>query len=236
MTGPTTGNQHYSHLVLFDIDGTLVHCGPTPRRVFKRALLEVFGTAGPIDGWIFDGKTDPMIVSELMAEAGVPCARPDIDRALDQYARELRLELPGEAAKLVYPGVPALLDELSRRDALLGLLTGNVRAGARTKLESLGLWDRFALGAFADDSPLRKELADIAVLRAFLHCGQRFEGKQIVVIGDTEHDINCGRHLGVRAIGVGTGRATREQLLAHGADQAFADFTDVRAVANAILS
>ncbi len=229
-------NMLYSRLVLFDIDGTLVHCGPTPRRVFKRALEDVFGTAGPIDQWVFDGKTDPMIVSELMAAAGVPCGRSAIDRALAQYARDLGAELPGEPAKRVYPGVPALLDDLSRQGVLLGLLTGNVREGARTKLSSLGLWDHFALGAYADDSPSRRELADIAVLRAFLHCGQRFEGKQIVVIGDTEHDVNCGRHLGVRAIGVGTGRATREQLLAHGADHAFADFSDTAAVVDAILA
>jgi phosphoglycolate phosphatase len=228
-------HEKYSRLVLFDIDGTLVHCGPTPRRVFKRALEDVFGTAGPIEQWIFDGKTDPMIVSELMAAAGLACGRPDIDRALEQYARDLRRELPVETKKWVYPGVFELLDELSRRDVLLGLLTGNVREGARTKLESLNLWDHFKLGSFADDSPSRRELADIAVLRAFLHCGQRFTGKQIVVIGDTEHDITCGRHLGVRAIGVGTGRATREQLLAHGADYAFADLSDTAAAVTAII-
>jgi phosphoglycolate phosphatase len=233
---PNKSKVYYSRLVLFDIDGTLAHCGPTPRRLFKRALTEVFGTAGPIDEWIFDGKTDPMIVRELMAAAGVPGARPDIDRALERYVAGLRRELSAEPAKRVYPGVLDLLSDLSRRDVLLGLLTGNVREGARTKLESLGLWDSFVVGAFADDSPIRKELVAVAVQRAFLHCGQRFAGKRIVVIGDTEHDVNCGRHLGVRAIGVGTGRATREQLLAHGADQAFADFTDVRAVATAILA
>jgi phosphoglycolate phosphatase len=225
----------YSRLVLFDIDGTLVHCGPTPRRAFKRALIDVFGTAGPIDSWIFDGKTDPMIVRELMAEAGVACEKGMIDRALEQYVRDLREELPAEPARKIYPGVPELLGELSTRPVLLGLLTGNVRDGARTKLGSLGLWDRFALGAFADDSPVRKELADIAVQRAFEHCGQRFEGKRIVIVGDTEHDIDCGRHLNARTIGVATGRSSRDQLLAHGADAAFVDLSNTAAVSAAIL-
>jgi HAD superfamily hydrolase (TIGR01549 family) len=223
-------------LVLFDIDGTLVHCGPTPRRVFKKALIETFGTAGPIDNWIFDGKTDPMIVRELMTEAGAPCDQGSIDRALTLYSSELRQELSGEPAKRVYPGVRELLAALAERPALLGLLTGNVREGARAKLESLGLWDSFAVGAFADNSPLRKELADIAVQRAFEHCGQRFEGKRIVVVGDTEHDIACGKHLGVRTIGVGTGRSTREQLLTHGADHAFADLSDTAAVLEAVCA
>lgn len=227
--------QRFTPLVLFDIDGTLVHCGPAPRRAFKRALEATFGTAGPIDHWVFDGKTDPMIVRELMAEAGVSCERERVGLALERYARDLDRELADEPAKQVYPGVPELLDGLDRSGVLLGLLTGNVRAGARAKLSSLGLWHRFAFGAFADDSAVRKELADVAVARAREHSGRAFSGKGIVIIGDTEHDMACGKHLGARAIGVGTGRATREQLLAHGADHAFADLSDTAAVIAAIL-
>ncbi len=104
----------YTHLVLFDIDGTLVQCGPTPKRVFKQALLDVFGTAGPIDGWIFDGKTDPMIVRELMAEAGVPCNDELVKKALDIYAQGIKRELPREANKKIYPGVINLLEELAK--------------------------------------------------------------------------------------------------------------------------
>jgi phosphoglycolate phosphatase len=225
----------YTRLVLFDIDGTLVHCGPTPRRAFKRALIDIFGTAGPIDSWIFDGKTDPMIVRELMAGAGVACEKGMIDRALEQYVRDLRRELPAEPAKMVYPGVRELLEDLSAQPVLLGLLTGNVRDGAQTKLGSLGLWDYFGLGAFADDSAVRRELADIAVDRAFGISGQRFEGKRIVIIGDTGHDIDCGRHLNAKTIGVATGRSSRSELLAHGADAAFTDLSDTAAVLTAIL-
>jgi phosphoglycolate phosphatase len=228
-------SNKYSHLILFDIDGTLVHCGATPRRIFGRALREVFGTAGPIDGWIFDGKTDPQIVRELMTRAGVPCSREMAEKALDIYTTELQTELPKAGDKKIYPGVRELLEELFKRPVLLGLLTGNIRKGAQVKLESLGLWEFFAFGAFADDSAVRKELADIAVQRAFELTGRRFTGKRIVVIGDTEHDIKCGRHLGVKAIGVGTGRSSREALLTCGADRAFDDFSDCRKVTRAII-
>ncbi len=153
----------YTHLALFDIDGTLVHCGPTPKRVFKQALLDVFGTAGPIDGWIFDGKTDPMIVRELMTEAGVPCNNELVKKALDIYAEGIKRELPNEIKKKIYPGVLDLLKELAKQPVVLGLLTGNIQKGARAKLESLDLWRYFSFGAFADDSSVRKELADVAV-------------------------------------------------------------------------
>lgn len=225
----------YTHLVLFDIDGTLVHCGATPRRVFKQALLEVFGTAGPIDTWIFDGKTDPMIVQELMDAAGVPCSKEMTERALTLYSVALQAELPKAPGKKIYPGVRELLEELGKHPVLLGLLTGNIKPGAKAKLESLDLWDHFPFGAFADDSAIRKELADIAVQRALELSGQKFSGKQIVLVGDTEHDINCGRHLGVRTIGVGTGRSSAAKLLEHGTYQAFNDFSDHLGVARAIM-
>jgi len=224
-----------TRLVLFDIDGTLVHCGATPRKVFKQALLDVFGTAGPIDGWIFDGKTDPMIVQELMAEAGVPGSREMTERALNRYSLALQTELPKAPDKKIYPGVRELLEELVKKPVLLGLLTGNIKPGARAKLEALDLWKYFQLGAFANDSAVRRELADIAVQRALELSGQKFSGKQIVIIGDTEHDINCGRHLGVRAIGVGTGRSSAAKLLEHGADAAFDDLSDHKAVLRTIL-
>lgn len=227
--------MNYTHLVLFDIDGTLVHCGPTPRRVFKQALIEVFGTAGPIDNWIFDGKTDPMIVRELMAEAGAPCSDELVKKALDIYAEGIKRELPNETNKKIYPGVINLLEGLAKQPVLLGLLTGNIQKGARAKLGSLDLWRYFSFGAFADDSSVRKELADIAVRRAFELSGQRFSGKQIVIIGDTEHDIKCGRHLEAKAIGVGTARSIAKDLLAHGADHAFEDFSEYDRVLQAII-
>lgn len=225
----------YTHLVLFDIDGTLVHCGPTPRRLFKQALLDVFGTAGPIDGWIFDGKTDPMIVRELMTEARVPVNDELVKKALDIYAEAVKKELPDEPKKRIYPGVRGLLEELTKQPVLLGLLTGNIQKGARAKLESLDLWRHFSFGAFADDSSVRRELANIAVRRAFEIAGQQFSGKQIVIIGDTEHDMKCGQHLGAKAIGVGTARSTAKELLAHGADYAFDDLSDHNYVLRAII-
>lgn len=225
----------YTHLVLFDIDGTLVHCGPTPRRVFKQVLLEVFGTAGPIDNWIFDGKTDPMIVRELMTEVGASLNGEMVDEALNKYAEALKAELPKEEKRKIYPGVRELLDELTNQPVILGLLTGNIKKGARAKLESLDLLRYFPFGAFADDSSVRRELADIAVQRAFKISGQNFSGKQIVIIGDTEHDIKCGQHLGAKTIGVGTARSTAKELLAHGADHAFDDLSNYDQVLRAII-
>jgi phosphoglycolate phosphatase-like HAD superfamily hydrolase len=227
-------------LVLFDIDGTILSTDGAGRRAVHRALEEVFGAAAP-EGHEFDGKTDPQIVRELMRLAGMSAHEIEerLPHALARYLELLRDEL-GEGAghaHRVYRGVRDLLDALeSRDDVLLGLLTGNVRAGALAKLVAVGIEpDRFKVGAFGSDHADRPELPAIARGRAEALLRTTVSGQNVVVIGDTPADMGCGRGIGARAIGVATGRYTVEQLEACAAGVVFADLSDTEAVLRAIL-
>lgn len=217
-------------LILFDIDGTLLHTNGAARRAFHRALLDVYGTAGPIDSLPFDGKTDPQIARELLSAAGL--SRDEIDASLHELYRAYLQGMAAEVtqpgyAPLVYPGVREVLNELqARSDVLLGLLTGNIADGAALKLRSAALHDYFVIGAFGSDSEHRGELPAIAVQRARERVGVEFRGKDVVVIGDTPSDIRCGQSLGVFAMGVCTGRHSRDQLLAEGADWVLEDLSN----------
>ncbi len=222
-------------LILFDIDGTLLSTNGAARRAFHRALLATYGTAGPITRHAFDGKTDRQIARELLRAAGLDDAT--ITRAFGDlwtvYLRELAAELArAEARTQVYPGVSALLDRLAamQNDYLVGLLTGNIAAGARIKLAAARLDHHFRFGAFGSDSELREELPAVAVQRAHELAGREFTGADIVVIGDTPSDITCGRSLGVRAIGVATGRHGVDELAAAGAWATLPDLSDVERV------
>ena len=221
-------------LILFDIDGTLLHTNGAARRAFQRALLEVYGTAGPIDTHHFDGKTDPQIARELLSLAGL--AQEQIDASLEQLYRAYLDSMAAEVAQpgyapLVYPGVREVLDVLrSRADLLVGLLTGNIADGASLKLRAAGLHEYFEFGAFGSDSEDRGQLPAIAVTRARVRTGVDFRGKDVVVIGDTPSDIRCGQSLGVFALGVCTGRHTRDELLAEGADHVLDDLSDTARV------
>lgn len=127
-------------LVLFDIDGTLLHSGGAGRRAIRAALRDwlpddtVFGRVR------FDGKTDPQIVAELLAASGDPePAEPArIAAVCLRYVEALEVELAGGAARpAVYPGVMELLARLeAEAGVVLGLLTGNIAAGAALKLRS----------------------------------------------------------------------------------------------------
>jgi phosphoglycolate phosphatase-like HAD superfamily hydrolase len=133
--------------------------------------------------------------------------------------------------------VRTLLDELEARDdVLLGLLTGNVHEGAKAKLAAVGIApERFRIGAFGSDHEHRPQLPAIARERAAALLGREIPGRDVVVIGDTPADVECGREIGARAIGVATGRYSVEELRSRGAAAVFPDLSDVDAVMAAIL-
>jgi phosphoglycolate phosphatase len=231
-------------LILFDIDGTLLWTNGAGRRAIHRALIDEMGTAGPIDGYRFDGKTDPQIVRELMELAGHP-EHDSADRITAVCARYVEL-LTAELAKptqstKIYPGIKELLVALEPYEAdgraLVGLLTGNVQNGAALKLRSAGLDpERFVVGAFGSDSHHRPDLPAIAAQRAEQRTGRRLTGADLVIVGDTPDDVACARPMGARTVAVATGFYSTAALKAAGATHAFENLGDTDAVLDALLS
>ncbi len=223
-------------LVLFDIDSTLVTGGPA-KVSFETAMLGMFGTAGAVDSHDFSGKTDPQIARELLVATGLEDA--DVDAGLpglwDRYIAELESRIRDNPMRLL-PGVGGLIEALdSEPDVALGLVTGNIIRGARVKLGSVGLADRFEVGGYGSDDEVREHLPAIALERAFEAWGVRFPPESAVIVGDTPRDVECGKHGGTRTVAVATGRFGREQLEATGADEVFDDFSDVASVIDVLL-
>jgi phosphoglycolate phosphatase-like HAD superfamily hydrolase len=231
-------------LVLFDIDGTLLWTDGAGRRAIQRALVAEAGTAGPIDGYRFDGKTDPQIVRELLTLAVHPdAAAHDLIAAVClRYVEALRDELrrAPDGTRLL-PGVAALLTALEAHEAagraLVGLLTGNVKGGAHLKLRAAGVEpSRFAVGAYGSDSGHRAELPPIAAQRAEQRVGRPFAGADVVIVGDTPDDVACGRPIGARSVAVATGYYDTTALRAAGATHVFESLADTAAVLDALLA
>ncbi len=157
------------HVVLFDIDGTLLLSHGSGRVAMESALIATFGTAGPAT-YRYDGKTDKLIVRETMRAEGftdeVIDARMPI--VLERYLDGLHVAL-ADATRKAYalPGIHEIVNEVERADDLvLGLLTGNVMTGARAKLRAVELeFDRFVVGAFGSDHEDRPQLPPIARAR-----------------------------------------------------------------------
>jgi phosphoglycolate phosphatase len=177
-------------------------------------------------------------VHDLAEQLGTPAAALDagVEACIARYVELLQDEVDRGTIE-VLPGVEELVRALAADGRVtLGLLTGNVAAGARIKLEPTGLWPLFEVAAYGSDSGSRPDLPAVAVARAEELTGRRFAGKEVAVIGDTPADIECGASLGVKAIAVATGRHGVEELAARHPDHLFTDFSDWSAAFAAILA
>jgi phosphoglycolate phosphatase-like HAD superfamily hydrolase len=206
-------------IVLFDLDGTIVTfegASPGPgRQALDRAIVELYAVRGSTDGLRVAGGTDRALARAILSRAGVVADEPAIDRVLAAYLVHLEAILRTRRYRPV-GDVTGSVSMLLSRGARVGIATGNVRDGARMKLASAGLSASFdlALGGFGCDAEPRAEIVRLAAER----CKESGHAAEIVVVGDTEHDVRAGRAVGARVVGVALSARARKELEAAGAD------------------
>lgn len=217
-------------LVLFDIDSTLIRTGGAGVTAFERTADTEFGIPNGVRHLNFAGRTDTSLVREFFITHGIEASPANFERFFECYVFLLDYLLPQHHGAIC-PGVAAFFDGLRAlpRAPLVGLQTGNIRLGAEIKLRHYGLWHHFEVGGFGDDDEDRRRLTRIAFERAGRRLGCRLAPAEVVVVGDTPHDIDCAHALGARAAAVTTGGATREELAAHRPDWLVSDLTELSA-------
>ena len=206
-------------LYLFDIDGTLLDAHGSGRGAFDEVMQDTFGVADASAGIRYGGKTDHAIIGEIFR------ARLARDATETERAEFLRAYVPRLAAKMAANGVVVLNGAVAALDFLvgrarLGVATGNIREGADAKLAAAGLSDRFELGGYGCDSISRPELVARAIARAG-------DIDEVIVVGDTIHDISAARANGATVCAVATGSDSAEDL-AH-ADVVFRSLAELPA-------
>ncbi len=218
------------YAVLFDIDGTLVQTGGAGQLAFAETFAADFGVPQISAAVGFAGRSDRAIAMDLFAAHGLPATEENWNRFRASYLSRLPGALHARVGR-VLPGVTALLDALDAiPHSAVGLLTGNVRAGADRKLAHYGLAHRFAFGGFGDDTTDRCEIAGMALAEAEKFAAERRSGGDplwgAMVIGDTIHDIRCARAIGALAVAMPTGGSTYDELAAEGPDMLLHDLSD----------
>ena len=217
-------------LLLFDIDGTLVNTGGAGVESLKATVRNRFRAGDDLRDIEIAGKTDRAIIRDILRKYGVDPTEEKITSFAREYIDGLPLCLSRTRGR-VLPGIQQLLERLKAQPHIvLALLTGNLQEGARLKLQHYGLWDFFEFGAFADDHHDRNELGAFARKRAHLKHGHDFDAADIDVIGDTNHDIACGKAFGARTIAVATGSWSRERLQGCRPDFLFDNLADTEEV------
>jgi phosphoglycolate phosphatase-like HAD superfamily hydrolase len=217
-------------LVLFDIDGTLVHTGGAGVKAFNRVFATEFNAPNGVGRIRFAGRTDVSLVREFFLLHDIEPSAENFRRFFERYVFWLD-HILAQSRTEACPGVATLLRDLRAlpQPPLIGLLTGNIRLGAEIKLRHFGLWREFETGAFADDHEERDQIARAAHRRAGRVLKRELRGEEIVVIGDTPLDIRCGRAIGAKVLAVGTGGATLDELRPHQADWLVKDLESVTA-------
>jgi len=224
-------------LILWDVDGTLLSTDGIAATAMREAMREVVGPAAPMARTSYAGKTDWQIIRESLPS--LPAE--EVGARLHEFAAVYLRLLSAQQAELrarsrLFPGVRAALEALTKL-AYQAPLTGNIAAVARLKLECVGLLPLLDVeaGAYGDDHHHRPELVPVAAARARARYGRTFEAAQIVVVGDTPHDIACGKASGARTVAVATGPYSLAELLSHAPDVALPDLANTDAVVAAIV-
>ena len=178
-------------LVIFDIDGTLLLTGGAGKAAFDRVFADLYGIEGAWRDIRPDGRTDPSLIRELFEKNLGRRPRPEEEmRVTLAYAAAMAEELPRSERFRLLPGVLQLLEVLQRRGlALLGLATGNFESTAGQKLRHAKLDAFFHFGGYGSDHHERTELTRIAVERGLNKLGRRTSPEEIILVGDTVHDI-----------------------------------------------
>ena len=219
--------------VLFDIDGTLILTGGAGQRAFAETFATDFGVPNISRNVAFAGRSDRAIAHELMRVHDIEPSEANWQRFRAGYLARLPGALRAGNGQ-VLPGVHALLDRLELAPVHVGLLTGNVRVGAQSKLSHYDLWHRFAFGGFGDDCLDRNDIASLALAAARRHVSSNgiaaIHGETVVVIGDTESDIRCARAIGAIAVAVATGLTSAEALAAEKPDLLMENLEDTTAL------
>jgi phosphoglycolate phosphatase-like HAD superfamily hydrolase len=212
--------------LLFDIDGTLIRSHGAGLDALEHALRSVFGKQGA-DEVEISGRTDRGIARSLFQHHGIADTADNWQRLRDAYLRALPDCLRQRGGN-VLPGVESLLAQLAERsDMMVGLLTGNIREGARLKLAHFELHEHFRFGGFGDEHFERDAVAHEALRTARAHVPRPLEPRDVWVIGDTPLDIRCARAIEARVLAVATGMFSRGELAAHEPDLLFDNLADI---------
>lgn len=225
-------------LVLFDIDGTILHSGGAGRLAMIQTFYELFDVSDGFDGISMAGKTDPLIIKLALEKHNIDAKDADIENFKNRYFELLTENISKDLPeKRIYDGVNELIKNLDKSSSIkLGLLTGNWEEGAKIKLDHFGLNKYFSFGAFGSDSIDRNELLPIALRRCKDCCTHDVQPQDTVVIGDTPNDVQCAKVHRALSLAVATGSYSVQDLEEHGADWAVKNLNEHSKIIDWILN
>jgi phosphoglycolate phosphatase len=205
--------------LLFDIDGTLISTGGASDRAWHRAFLELQGVEVNVPDYTGKGIPDPQVGIECFRGATGREPRPEeMEALMELRERYLVEEVSTSPGYRVMPGAVATLERLTAEGRLVGLITGNTKRAAHTKLARADLNRFFEFGGYGSDANERVDVCRKALDRAAEAAAGPFDRDGSIATGDTPRDVDAAHRAGIRVVGVATGEYPVEALRDAGAD------------------
>lgn len=212
-------------LVLWDLDGTLMHCGADGTKALNETFRKLYGVEDAFTKAGIGHAMDAVILNRIMESNRLD--KGGLERVKEEYIAALDSILSRNPNKRVLPGVAELLAHIDgSEDSFNALLTSNLRIGAETKLKSVGLDQFFRVGGFGDEYGEKWDAALKGIREAEDYFNVTFEKKNIYIIGDSIYDIECARKIEAVSVGVATGWADYEMLKSKKPDYLYEDLSD----------
>ena len=217
-------------LVLFDIDGTMLSSEGIGVRSINEAVSALHGVDCTLEGIPVGGRLDPLIWDDICEKYDIPCTKECHDDFRSLYTKTLLTNIQDVTVRIL-PGVSELIDALVAMDNVtLGVVTGNYKETGTAKIIAAGFAPFvFTANAWGTDGAIRAELPPVAIAQSEQH-------EQVVLLGDTVHDITSGQSAGCRVIAVCTGSHDRATLEASSPELLLEDLSDTKAILHWIFN
>ncbi len=222
-------------LLVWDIDGTLIHCGSCGRQALNETFGDLYGINNAFQYAKIGGAMDSVLLNNILKESGISPA--DKEKIINKYGKNLMRILKEYKENRLLPGIKQILEYTKRYNHIYNTLaTSNFEIGARIKLESHGLNSYFVTGGFGDIEREKWHAVEQAVKQTEKHFNACFMKQNIYIIGDTWYDIECAKKLGFKSIAVATGWVPYEELVDYHPNFIYRDLSDFNCIMSTILN
>ncbi|MBI4187001.1 MAG: HAD family hydrolase [Chloroflexi bacterium] len=223
-------------LIIFDLDQTLVDF----ISVHDEATQELFKSFFSVDARLTDIDFAGRSLSDNFRELGKLKNVPDAtfneksSRLFEAYEDAFDRKIPADASRHILLGARELLERLSRTDNIIALYTGDSPGIVASVFRVTELGRYFSFCLYGTEVATRADMVKLAIDKAKKMARRNFKGKDVVIIGDSVRDIECGKLFNALTIAVATGFHSAEKLSEAGPDYLFDDLSDSAKVMRAI--